>query len=80
MAELEEYFSGKVVEAKYRTGKEGVQVEYIRLESEAGEDLGWIHYPLSFDSVSALNEYINLEPSFLASDLGEHFLFEVYPG
>lgn len=79
-SDLEDWFSGHVIEAQYEITREGVRVHWIRLESNSGESLGWMTHSLTFASLDKLNEYLESKPAFLASDLGDTFLFVLSEG
>lgn len=69
-------YYGHAVEARYDVAEDGtVTVSSVRLETERNEDLGWISRNFSFSSLSVFHDYISSKPAFIASDLGEVFLF-----
>lgn len=75
--ELADYFSGKVVEARWTQSDNGVVMTAIRMQSDRGMSLGWMTSSVGFHCVNCLESWIAGEPHFLASDLGDIFLLEV---
>lgn len=75
--ELDEYFSGKVVAAHWIDGDSGFVVDRVRLESDLGNNLGWMDTNFGRHCLKCLNKWLDTEPRFLASDLGEMFLLQV---